>query len=365
MNILLAIILMVTGALLSVLFVAIFEHTFIKLVTLVKNQLKLVFGKRPPIVSEKEFVLCNKKTTWIVLDGNGKYEYKIENIVTHYNSMQIELPETIKNIKTEIMRVQEERRKTGNKPYYWNGRIYYVERFRIGRTPLEENMHLVIWFRPSDYYTFLATNMSLDKNFKTNDKYFTLREKYLKDVDWTKPIKYFSSSFGIDIAIITSDDFLIVTERSEVLGSRPNELNISANENLSRILDQKENDQAPDIYRAAPRGIYEELGVSVEREKIIFLSFGVDTKYCQYGLLGFSRIPQTSDELKNLRSMGIKDKWENKKLHFVKFNIEEIINFIINNDPWAPAAIACIYHTLVHEFGKKKVDAYINKYFRT
>src|SRR5207253_10650919 len=46
-------------------------------------------------------------------------------------------------------------------PFFGNGEIYALDRFVIGRDPTNEDMTLDLWFRPSEYYTVLATNMSL------------------------------------------------------------------------------------------------------------------------------------------------------------------------------------------------------------
>ena len=78
---------------------------------------------------------------------------------------------------------------------------------------------LDLWFKPSDYYTFLATNQSLKDE--------SVREKYLKEADWHSPVRYFSNSFGVSLVVITSDHHTLFTQRGKDLGSRPGEYNIS------------------------------------------------------------------------------------------------------------------------------------------
>jgi hypothetical protein len=47
---------------------------------------------------------------------------------------------------------------------------------------------------------------------------------------------------------------------------------------------------------------------------------------------------------------------ENKKLFAVPFTPEEVCMFVFSHGPWGGGALMGIYHTLVHEFGKERVD---------
>ncbi|HYB00360.1 MAG TPA: hypothetical protein VED37_09095 [Ktedonobacteraceae bacterium] len=91
-------------------------------------------------------------------------------------------------------------------------------------------MTLDLWFRPSDYYTFLATNMSL--------KDPALQERYLSDVDWPEAVPYFSHSFGVSFAVVTSDGYPVFTQRGKNIGTRPRVYDTSVIEGLSRPLDR-------------------------------------------------------------------------------------------------------------------------------
>jgi hypothetical protein len=219
-------------------------------------------------------------------------------------------------------------------------------------------MILDLWFRPSDYYTFLATNQSLQDNI--------LREKYLSDTDWQLPVRFFSNSFGVSLVIITSDNYTLFTQRGKNLGSRPGQFNISVSEGLSKILDHKHLDQAPDLYHCASRGIAEELGLSepddFERSDIIFLSLGVDTYYSLWGIRGIVKLNKNIEDIIQKRKSGVKDKSENTQIYPVKFEPEEITHFIFSHAPWTPSGLACIYHALVHEHGRKRVDEAIRIY---
>jgi hypothetical protein len=320
---------------------------------------------RPKYLSAplNRFRFGNLITPWIVLDGDGTFEYMPETIECYYDPNKEDLPPDLLERKKQIQQQEQEKEQRGL-PYRWNGRRYRLDKLVIGRTELEENLRLQLYFGASDYYTFLAANMSLDERTSFDEGNLTLREKYLQGVDWHKPAKFFSNAFGVNLAILTSDKYLIIAERSESVGSRPGQFNISVNEGLSRDLDRGDQSDAPDVYRCAIRGAIEELGIGLRRPEICFLSFGVDTQHSQWGLLGMARVDQRMDQILRMRGAGVKDKWENSKLHAVPFEIDAVIRFVLSNGPWAAAAPACIYHTLVHEFKRPKVDVAITKYSR-
>ena len=74
-------------------------------------------------------------------------------------------------------------------------------------------MTLDLWFSPSDYYTYLATVMSLDEYVKDDlGNCITVRQKYLSNLDWNVVTPYMATGFGVAISIITSDDVLVVAK---------------------------------------------------------------------------------------------------------------------------------------------------------
>ena len=289
------------------------------------------------------------KTTWKTLDGDGSSIYLPQHIRTHYLPVAEKLPDELQVRKNQIQQEQEQRKEQGL-PFFWNGEIYALDRFVVGRDPANEDMTLDLWFRPSDYYTFLATNMSLSEP--------EMREKYLSNVDWYETIPYFSNSFGVSLAVVTSDGYTIFTQRGKNVGSRPKIYETSAVEGLSRPLDRGTNGEAPDAYRCACRGLAEELGlhesIDFSASDITFLSFGVDTRYALRGLTGMVKIKKNVEKLLRFWDNGVKDKFENVQLFPVLFTPEEVISFAYSHLPFAPGPT--LYHALVHEFGREMVE---------
>ena len=309
--------------------------------------------QRPPFLQSEErddcFSFGALKTTWKTLDGDGSSIYLPQHIRSHYIPFAEELPEELQVRRDQIQQEQEQNREQGV-PFYWNGQIYALDRFVIGREPTNEDMTLDLWFRPSEYYTFLATNMSLKEP--------ALREKYLADVDWSEAVPYFSHSFGVSLAVVTSDGYTVFTQRGKNVGTRPKVYDTSVIEGLSRPIDRGTTGEAPDVYRCACRGLAEELGlyesVDFSVADITFLSFGVDTRYALRGLTGMVKIKRSIEKLLFLWNNGVRDKFENHQLFPVPFTPKDVVSFAYSHQPFAPGPT--LYNALVHEFGRPMVE---------
>ena len=314
-----------------------------------KNSMK---QQPQPLNSEERdgcFSFGALKTTWKTLDGDGRSIYLPQHIRSHYIPFPQELPEELQIRRSQIQQEQEQNEAHGL-PSFWNGEIYALDRFVVGREASNEDMTLDLWFRPSDYYTFLATNMSLKEP--------ALREKYLSDVDWYQTVPYFSHSFGVSLSVVTSDGFTVFSQRGRNVGTRPQVYDTGIVEGLSRPIDRGTAGEAPDVYRCACRGLAEELGlhesVDFSVADITFLSFGVDTRYALRRLTGMVKIKRSIEKLLRLWDNGVKDKFENQRLFPVPFTPKDVVTFAYAHQPFAPGPT--IYNALVHEFGRSMVE---------
>jgi hypothetical protein len=295
------------------------------------------------------------KTTWRILDGDGVGVYLPHHIRSHYIPFAEELPEELQTRRNNIQKEQEQKKEQGS-PFLWNGEIYNLDRFVIGREPVHEDITLDLWFRPSDYYTFLATNMSLQEP--------AMREKYLSHVDWYEPVPYFSHSFGISLAVVTSDGYTLFTHRGKHVGSLPSTYETSVVEGLSRPIDRGTNGDAPDVYHCACRGLAEELGLRESADfsasDITFLSFGVSTQYALWALRGMVKIKRTVSDLVTLWDNGVKDKFENQDILPIPFTPEDVVPFVFTHQSFSLKPT--LYHALVHEFGREQVNSVISSF---
>jgi hypothetical protein len=63
----------------------------------------------------------------------------------------------------------------------------------------------------------------------------------------------------------------------------------------------------------------------------------------------------------NIWKKGVKDKIENMRIHAVKFEPEAIAQFVFSHSLWTPGGLACIYHALVYEYGRRRVEEAIKR----
>ncbi len=294
------------------------------------------------------------KTTTMVLDGNGTEAYLPANIHTHYDPEPAHFFEEVIQAKRQIQQEQEENQQHG-KPYQWNGEKYHLSKIVMSREPLYESMLLGLWFKPRDHYTGLATRRCLDNP--------DFRKKYVPD-DWSTPVIGLSCSMGVDLIVVSSDGYAFLTQRGENQSVHQGMFHSSVSEGISPSFDRSTAGQAPDLYRCACRGISEELGIHEPADfsfsAIQFLSFSVDTHYALYGLRGMVKVNKTAEEILRNWHAGVKDKMENKKIFAVPFTPQDVCSFVFSHQPFA--GLICLYHALVHEFGREEVNSVISCY---
>jgi nucleoside phosphorylase len=324
-------------------------------------------GYSLPLGVPYHFSFGKIETTELIVDGDGCHVYSPQLIDCRYDPTPIELPLELQEIKNKIS--DEEKKKEANgESYRWNGNVYALKGYRISRTDNEDQLKLRLEFGPSDYYTYLATNASLDTEYVFDEEInerVTLRQKYLKNINWSnpslKPVTYFSSTFGLCACLISRDDQMLITRRSEMVGSWKGLYHMSINEGMQRNIDSGLNN-TPDPYKALIRGTNEELGIDITHEQIKLLTFNVDTVQSAWGLHGFIESNMTMSEILNARRNATKDKWEAMELIPLKFEIDEIVKFVFSNQSWSPHGLSCIYHVLVYKFGKDYLESTIKKF---
>lgn len=307
------------------------------------------------------FSLGNFHTAWLVIDGDGEMTYTPTALNCTIDNTPASLPPEIIELRNKI-EIRETDKKNQGLPYMWNGPLYALDRFAVGRTIPDEHMEVVFTFRPTDYYTFQATVMSLDENLVQHPAIMTLRQKYLQNCDLSIPIPFLANGFGVVLVVITKDKKLILPYRSDSSGARAGELDVSVVEAVHPVIDRSIIHRGPDLYRTAIRGAKEEVGIELIQEEITFLGFGVDIEYYQWGIIGVGRIFETAHNALANRQRGTVGKWEMKQFEIVDADPYVVFNHLKQKKIWSVGLVA-IYWTLVNEYGKKRVDSAVKKVF--
>jgi hypothetical protein len=270
-----------------------------------------------------------------------------------YDERSLSLPVELERLKQQFISDWKKDEASGKTNLPYNSPTYGLKAFDVGYREIidsEEIPVLRLICSPTDYFTEKVT----DLNFGN-----PVRDKYAAATDITvQPVPEFSSILGVTLNLITRDDYLIVTDRSLLVHSGAGKLHCSVAEHLLRPTDMGLN-RAPDPFRCALRGAQEELGVVLKPEKVEFTAFGVDPNLCQYTLVGWSQIEESSRDVKELRSLAVpKDKWENRHLVFLRCNPNSIANFVIRNkDRWVSYGLTAVIFSLFQMgYSKKEVD---------
>jgi hypothetical protein len=352
----------IVGAIIGLLIGVVFEETLHAAKKRFSKWVRTaIYRKRITVRKPETFSLGKMTVPWLVIDGDGELSYTPETIRCIVVDTPITLPTEIQTLRASI-KEREYNKKINGQESSWNGPLYALERYAIGRTIPDENLDVVFTFRLTDYFTFQATVNSLDLNLLNPPATLTLRQKYLQSRDISEPIPFLSNGFGVALTIITGDQKLILTHRKKSTGVRAGELDVSVVEGIHPDKHRSTTYRGPDLYLTAILGALEELGISLVQDEIAFLGFGVDTEYYQWNLIGMARVQETAERLLESRTRGTGGKWETQKIEIIDADPKIVLNYLKHEKIWATGLVA-IYWALVHEYGKKRVDSIVKEVF--
>jgi hypothetical protein len=309
------------------------------------------------------FQIGKWKANCIVLEGTSSEPYRIGNIVCRLDQALLQLPDDLQHLRSEIDAQQIKIKEQKGFANFFNGPMVAFTDYSYSRTVANEDALLFLRFKLTDYYSFLATAMSLNKTLPASnisDLSTTVRDKYLRGTDYKSPVPFIATSFGINLCVITKDGYLILAKRGHHgMSSYRGDFAVPVCESLNPLAD-KDKDGSLDIFKAAQRGAREELGISVDENEIRFFSLQVDTNWYLYGLSGVIVSEKyTQSDIVSIRSVGIKDKWETDNLQFIKFNPKQIASFIRDMggpSKLNPSSFVSVTQTLIYEYGHKTVE---------
>jgi hypothetical protein len=342
------------GGIVGLLLGIIFEEPLNAAKRALLSRLRSLIHRRRALPSPETLKLGPTRTSWLVIDGDGELAYVPENIRCIVQPSPITLPPEIQDLRDRIAE-RERSNKEHGLPYLWNGPLYALERYAIGRTPSQEHMEGTFTFRPTDYFTFQATVCSLDVNLMAPPANLTIRQKYLQGIDLARPIAYLANGFGVAIAVVTVDRKTIITRRHDTTGTRSGEVDVAVVEGVHPNLDWSTTYKGPDLYQTAIRGAREELGIEILQDSITLLGFGVDAEYYQWNLIGLTVVDETAESIIENRKKGAPGKWELRSLEAVDFDPESIFSFLKRERLWS-TGLATLYFALVRQYGRSRVD---------
>lgn len=313
-------------------------------------------NKKTAISKAQTFIIGERVTTVVVIDGDGYVDFKNKNIVFHVcELLPYALPDEISQYYENTVADLDKRKERGE-VVPWNGSTLSLYKYVVSRTADFEDYKLEVFLAKNDYYTVYSTIHNL------NNGKPSLREKYIETFDFENNTLYpLPNSIGLCLCVRTSDDKLIFAVRSTDSGYRPGQSDVSVVEGLNPQYDLKLH--SLDLLSACNRAVYEEIG-NIETDKIDVSVLGLvfDKEYNQWNFIGDVSVDMTQDELISRRNSGTSGKWELKVLDFVKFHPKDIFQYLSTHKMW-DMGIVTVYFTLVHNgFSKDKLQQFIEKY---
>jgi hypothetical protein len=298
----------------------------------------------------RTFSLGPLQTSALIVEGDGETPISPERVYVHVLDGEVELPSDMAGWRDEIAEESERLRTEGRGPL-WNGPRYAVESVDISRTALEERPEVHLRLRPTDYYTFLAAQQ-LDRRLPDGT---TPRVRYLSPDEPLKAPSFLQCSFAVNIAVVTADDMLVVSQRSDRVRMAPGVWNSSVNEGLSRHIDSSGRN-APDLHAVARRGMREELSLEPHEYSLELLAFVLDTGKRHWSGHFHARLTELRcSDLQARMSRGVADRWEHQTIEYVPFRPAAVAKYMLREDRvhrWAPLAPALFHLSLVHAFGR-------------
>lgn len=280
---------------------------------------------------------------WFVIEGSSSDPYTPNNIICQFDPTPLVLPPDRQQKKNLIEESQAKVEKTYGSRDFHNGPTLALGGFRRGQLGDMEEPLLNLQFRPSDYYTYLATAMSLDEPINIEQaKVITVRDKYLRNIRYETPIPEFASAFPINLNVITSDGYIVISKRAETTGGYPDYIFPAINEIVNPVADRSAIGTMS-LFTTAQRGASHELNIEIAEDELIFFTLGVDTRWYFYGLTGLIRSKTFSrDDILSRRSLGSKERWESPELYFLPHDPESIAKFmreISRTEKWDPLGL--------------------------
>jgi hypothetical protein len=354
---------LITGAVLGLVITVLLEDYLKDRIRRAGTWLRRIRAHGPLPIATEAFTLGPLRTPTVIVEGDGEQIIDQQSIHVLVDAGQVELPDEMRAWVEEIQQEQD-RKKAAGQTHFWNGPVYAVTGFSISRTPIDERPEVYLHLIGSDYFTFLA-GQQLDRPFADGS---TPRSRYVPDSADSTTTGFLCSSFGTNVAMVTSDNALIVQLRSNNVGSQPGTWSSSANEALSATLDSRGR-TAPDIYDVMRRGISEELSIDPAEYRLEMVAFTFDTERIQWGatFVGFLH-ELTANDVVERRSRGVPDKWEHQDLDFVKFEIDTVIRHLLRADRidrWSSIAPPLFYLALVRRYGRAAVERASARVIRT
>lgn len=312
----------------------------------------------------KEFILGNRKTSVVVIDGDGYKIIDSNNIRAHVSKpTSRKWPEEVEQYYAKsLLEIQEKEEKGENN--LWDGPIFSLRKYRIRRiTDLEENA-IELHLEEFGFYRVHSTISNLGSGPDS------LRQKYIDSFDFDSGLIYeLPNAIGIAMLIKTRDNKAIFVTRSNSSGYRPGEHDVSVVEGVQPKFDY--DGDTISFEKVAKRATIEEIcgkdkdGTEdkiQDKIDVSILGFVFDKEYNQWNIIGFIDLRLTQDEIVQRRNSGISGKWELTSLDFIEFTLKDIMEYLSKHKMWDMGLVTTYFSLVYNHHSSKMIQEYAKGY---
>lgn len=319
------------------------------------------------LILSNNYKVGNWSVPWIVAFGSSDSYYKADQIHLYLEDGRLEIvePELIKRIET-ISQQQSLLAKIGKDEFHDGPTLALME---VEEAELGDNEVpiLRIHLKRSGYFNFMAIVSHLDEEFSDSPgQYTTLRKKYVTG-DYRIPVPQLAPVFAIQMSLITSDGYFMVTRRASkgVTGYR-NHLAPAVNESLHALKDYIGGNLS--IVATTIRAAIEELNLEIDAESFKFFTLGVDEQEYMYTLTGVIELSShTAEQLFSHLALGTKGNREVAGRYFLGPDLHQCakqMSELSADFRWAPYGVVCLTQAMIYKFGLNNVNEALKKYPR-
>lgn len=142
------------------------------------------------LLEPADFRVGKWHTKWVVVEGSSRDPYTPNNVICQYDPTEVIPPPELQLKINEIEKEQSTLEKAEGR-LFTNGPTVALAGIERGQTGDLEEPILLLRVRPSRYYMFLATSHRLDEPIQMKPGTTTIRDKYLRNLNFASPIVEF------------------------------------------------------------------------------------------------------------------------------------------------------------------------------
>lgn len=344
-------------------------------------------GEPELLLSKNPYYQVGKIRADIFLDllGGGDEEFTSNDVRIDYEHVFSDLPPIINESREEVLHKIREYNEANGREFF-NGPTIRLHAVNLGidQDPGgEEKKHPILLFRPTSWFDYVLTNQRLD--VPISGLGLTLREAYADEsrlvnsrrIDWIP----FSNILTCTVVLISRDNYVRITRRSERVDNSSGVYAASVAENVHRWKDEIWDLSSPwysqpsrrdsknvdysykpsgivSPFLTALRGIREEIGddvaesVSPDDIKLISIAWNLSAYQPHMIFKVRSNLPRL--ELEQIeRGSTAPDDWEATG-YWLPFELNAPLVTHLSSSKWAEISKGAILRALVHEYGFKK-----------